>query len=94
METSGSLLWGPVQVETFEFPGVTPLIVFILVLYYYVMLILINCSTSGKKSFIWTYYCVHEVTQRITTGVIPMGQSVRKGLTTSPTQLAASPPLQ
>ena len=43
---------------------------------------LINCSTSGKEDFIWTFHCAYQVTQQITTGIIPLEAiSYRKGLT-------------
>ena len=47
--------------------------------------LLINCSTSGKKNFYLCYVCVSqiEVTQDITTGVIPL-EAVRTTLPKRP----------
>ena len=50
----------------------------------FLFVFVINCSTSHEDSFVWTFHCANEVTQRITTGsVIPLEASAltsEKGL--------------
>ena len=77
--------------EEFEFPGVTPLVDSCM--YWVILLRLFTCNKlfnfTGLETSIWTCHfrmCLCEVTQRITTGVIPLEASVsgsRKGLTTT-----------
>ena len=62
--------------EEFEFPGVTPLLDFIHVLCYLLFLCACNklFNFTGLETSIWTCHLrmlLCEVTQRITTGVIP-----------------------